>query len=181
MLQSTALRNFLNFQKVKEISGRAAVQIETNGILPFSDRHGYLPYYVHVVMSPKCHEITERYLKPSEPNLLRANTLKFVLSADKNSPYHRVPDWAFDWLDCMNGDLYVSPMAEYKRYPKRAGVPGVTTGSLSERSDAERVSFWEEGLLDKAKVQRNHEYAAEYCMKHGTRLSIQMQLFANVA
>lgn len=181
MLQSIGLLSFLNYQRVKEISGRAAVQMETNGILPFSDRRGYLPYYVHIVMSPKCHETTGRYLKPSEANLKRANTLKFVLSADKNSPYHQVPDWAFDWLDCLNGDLYVSPMAEYKKHPKRPGVPGVIPGNLNERSEAERVSFWEDGLLDKVKMQYNHEYAAEYCMKHGTRLSMQMQLFTSLA
>lgn len=181
MLQSVGLINFLNSPKVKLISGHTAVQMETNGILPFSDRKGYLPYYVHVVMSPKCHEITERYLKPSEANLLRANTLKFVLSVNKNSPYHTLPNWAFDWLDCMNGDIYVSPMAEYKKYPKRPGVPGVMAGDITERSAAERVSFWEDGLLDKAKMQRNYEYAAEYCMKHGTRLSIQMQLFTSIA
>jgi hypothetical protein len=53
---------------------------------------------------------------------------------------------------------------------------------LEERSAVDEViSFWEEGLLDMKENQKNHEYAARYCAKHGHILNLQIHLYASLA
>lgn len=53
--------------------------------------------------------------------------------------------------------------------------------TMAERSEInEVISFWEPELLDLQKNQRNHEYAAEYCMQHGFILNLQLHLFASL-
>lgn len=149
------------------------VQIESNGILPM-----VLPNSTVLVVSPKC--VNGHYIKPHDDMLERANALKFVITADERSPYHTVPLWAFKWLRQNRGTrtLYVSPMAEYNNRP---AAYDFAKGDLQARSRAERVSFWEPGLLDLDKVRKNHEYAATYALEHGCYLSLQMQLFCGVA
>ena len=160
-------------------------QIESNGLICAD-----VPAETTVVVSPKRPEKQDR--RPPGPlekwpplpltSLLRADCLKFVLSGDPESPYHSVPDWAHEWC-CQTGrEIYISPMAEYNHAPEQAlalydarGAP-----SLAERTAAERVSFWESGLLDMKKCQRNYEHAAGYVLEHGLRLSIQQHLFASL-
>jgi 7-carboxy-7-deazaguanine synthase len=158
------------------------VQIESNGVLPMS-----MPDSIYYLISPKCNErgavrTPSHYIKPSKEVLARANCMKFVLTADKTSPYHEVPPWAREWRVQTHRPIYISPMAEYNVAHRLVATrPDAEPGSLVDRSAAERVSFWEPGLLDMAKVRANHEYAAAYCVQHGFYLSMQMQLFTSLA
>lgn len=157
------------------------VQIESNGLLP-----PRVPAGVLVVVSPKCAEGANgptRYLRPPDPSLARADCLKFVMSGDPPSPYASVPTWALDWVDETGREVYVSPMAEYTRTPEQASrlySDRYAAADMASRSAAEKVSFWEPGLLDLDKCRRNYEHAAQYVMRYGLRLSIQQHLFASL-
>lgn len=149
------------------------VQIESNGLQLID-----MPNSIYLVVSPKCAEVNgvpRDYQQLSKRVLDRAGCLKFVMSANPGSPYHTVPKWALDWRRDTGKPIYVSPMNEYKSYQR---THGATT--LEERNAAERVSFWEPGLLDLVRVRANHEYAARYALEHGMYLTLQMQLFANM-
>jgi len=149
------------------------VQIETNGIL-LKEYHGG----VYTVVSPKCAEKNGKpteYLKPHQAMRRRANCMKFVMSADAESPYHTIPDWAFRWRDDTHNAIYVSPMNIYSRKPRKR------TDTMEARTQDEVVSFWEPGLLNAEANQLNHEYAARYCLQNGLRLSLQTHLYASLA
>jgi organic radical activating enzyme len=164
------------------------VQIESNGILDTR-----VPTAVTLVCSPKCAEkdgVATAYLKPSTTILRRANYLKFVISSDLSSPYSEIPSWALEWKDGLAGrDVYVSPMNVYNKLPEKAKVlrearraaDGLAP-TLEERStEDEVVSFWEKGLFNLEQNQKNHEYAARYCLEHGLRFNMQTHLFASLA
>ena len=126
----------------------------------------------------------ERYLQPNKETLENAACLKFVISAEEDSPYNTVPEWAFAWKNEKQGrDIYVSPMNVYKSIPQKMKLlMGKTDKTLEERSTADEiVSFWEEGVLDQKANQRNHEYAARYAMEHGCRFQVQAHLLASLA
>lgn len=155
-------------------------QIETNGLL-----EPIVPEGTCVVMSPKCAErlgAPTHYLRPPAAALARADCLKFVVTGDPASIYHAVPDWALDWRRQTGRAIYVSPMAEYRHAPgqTQALYDARRTPTMGERTAAEKVSFWEPGLLDMDKCRRNYEYAAGYAVDRGLRLSIQMHLFASM-
>jgi 7-carboxy-7-deazaguanine synthase len=151
------------------IGTHAFVQIETNGTV-----YQELPESVTLVVSPKCatqNNVATHYLKPHKQNLKRANCLKFVITNDAASPYHALPDWAFDF----EKDIYISPMNIYNYTPNKSKT-------LVERSTIDEViSFWEKGLLNIAENQKNHEYAAKYCLEHNLILSLQTHLYAGIA
>lgn len=155
-------------------------QIESNGILDAD-----IPPDTTLVVSPKCLESKDgpvRYFSVNKETLERANCLKFVVSAEEDSPYHDVPEWALNWRNEWGRPVFISPMNVYNHEPGQASDIYVESGSasLEERTIAEKVSFWEPGLLDLEQCRANHEYAAVYCMKHGLRLSIQQHLFASL-
>jgi 7-carboxy-7-deazaguanine synthase len=53
---------------------------------------------------------------------------------------------------------------------------------LLERSTVDEVvSFWEPDLLNRVENQKNHEYAAKYCLDHHLILSLQTHLYAGIA
>ena len=143
-------------------------QIETNGLL----YHERLVDKLHViVISPKAPEkngVVLPYGKPNTKMLVHADALKFVV-CHPDTPkfgevYSRVPEWHKEWASHNSNDqVYISPMNMYLREPT-----------------SERVSFWEEGLLDREANQKNHEYAAELCMKHGFRLNLQQHIYASL-
>lgn len=165
----TNLSKFLEQQLQTEFCD---VQIESNGILLLPD----LPEEVFLVISPKCNEEKGKptqYLAPHHAMLERADCLKFVMSADTSSPYSFVPAWAHNWQERTGGTVFVSPMNVYLQEPTRGET-------LRERIKAETVSFWQEGLLDREKNKINHEFAANYCARHGTRLSLQSHLYASL-
>ncbi len=160
-------------------------QIESNGISILSD----LPQSTTLVVSPKCLEKDGRVIRYLEPNakmLERADYLKFVLSApeeEQYAAYSEIPTWAHEWAEKTNKQVFVSPMNRYRKEPQRVSAIRDKGRELTmaERSEInEVVSFWEPDLLDLEKNQRNHEYAAEYCMKYGFVLNLQIHLFASL-
>lgn len=161
-----------------------AIQIESNGTL---DLHT-LAQEATIVLSPKCAEVDGKpthYLLPSQRNLSVASYLKFVVSADPESPYHSVPKWAVDWAsDHCAADVFVSPMNVYQAQPMAIKIATMKEGvpSLELRSTViEKVSFWEPGLLNLEANRANHEHAAKLCMQYGFNLNLQMHLYASLA
>ena len=158
------------------------VQVESNGI-PDTD----VPAGVTLVCSPKCMEkngVAVRYYTPSKTILERADCLKFVMSADKDSPYSSVPEWAHEWKKRTGKEIYCSPMNVYNSFPQKIKLLRAEKGNITmaERSTVDEViSFWEPGLLDLAANQANHEYTARYCMDYGFKLNLQMHLYASLA
>lgn len=175
------LQNNLSTFLADRMNHFAEIQIESNGTV---DQE--IPDRVTLVCSPKCIERDSkpiRYLKPTRTILERANCLKFVMSADPDSPYSQVPDWALDMAN-RGVPVYVSPMNVYLQVPAkirllRASKEEVT---LQERSTVDEVvSFWEPGLLDMKANEANHKYAAQYALTHGLRFGVQLHLFAGLA
>ncbi len=161
-------------------------QIESNGVSVLPD----IPESTTLVVSPKCLEKAGqcvRYLKPNPTMLERADCLKFILSAPEHTQYlsySEIPEWAEQWSILKNKPVFVSPMNIYKNEPQNVKTLRDQKRNLNieERSHIQEViSFWEPDLLDMQKNQRNHEYAAEYCMRYGFILNLQIHLFAGLA
>jgi len=160
-----------------------AVQVESNGI-PVT----LVPPGVTLVCSPKCMEKEGRavkYFAPSKTILDRADCLKFVMSADSDSPYNNIPEWAHEWKrNNPTKEVYCSPMNIYNSFPQKIKLLRAEKGTITmaERSTVDEViSFWEPGLLDLAANQANHEYTGRYCIEHGFKLNLQMHLYASLA
>lgn len=149
------------------------VQIESNGVL-YRD---FAPL-VHVVCSPKINEKTGKYIAPKPDMLERIDTLKFVVSAEVDSPYHDIPEFARNWaISYPHRSVYVSPMNMYINEPQKIG----NNGTLEMRSEVdERISFWTPNLLDPVQNQANHEHAAFLAMKHGCKLNLQTHLYSSL-
>jgi organic radical activating enzyme len=158
------------------------VQVESNGI-----PDTVVPEGVTLVCSPKCVEKNGRaikYFAPSKTILDRADCLKFVMSADPESPYSSIPDWALEWRDRTGKQIYCSPMNVYNSLPQRIKLLRSEKGTITmaERSTVDEViSFWEPGLLNLEANQRNHEYTGQYCVENGLRLNLQQHLYASLA
>lgn len=173
----TNLEAFL--ERANEIFYRT--QIESNGIL-----HLDIPNTTYVV-SPKCLEkdgVAIKYFQPNPKVLESASCLKFVMSADVDSPYSEVPEWAHQWAMDTGKEVFVSPMNIYKQEPQKAKEMRASNQKITieERSTVDEIiSFWDEGLLDMEANQKNHEYAAEYCMKYGFIFQVQIHLLASLA
>lgn len=163
-------------------------QIESNGT-----QNTWVPESTTLVISPKCAEkkdpvsgqmVATKYLTPRAEVLERASCLKFVMEANQDSPYAVVPEWAHEWARIFKRPIFVSPMNNYNDIPamskkQRAHNNEIT---LEERSTVDEViSFWEPGLLNMAENQKNHEYAARYCVTHGFILNLQIHLYASLA
>lgn len=161
------------------------IQIESNGTYPMLK-----PESVFMVVSPKCKERDGKpteYLERNHMALGHADCLKFLIDADPDSPYHEIPEWAFEWQLATGREIYCSPMNRYARLPAlSAAIKSVSDEALALpdmtlRNAAEVISFWEPGLLDMQANRANHEYAARYCLEHGLRLTLQMHLYASLA
>ena len=159
-------------------------QIESNGIV----YQPSIPSSTTIVISPKCTEkdgVATRYIKPNLDNLRVASCLKFVMSADPTSPYSDIPDWAHQWASETGKPVFISPMNVYNDEPRKSKElrnSGKNRIEIEERSTVDEViSFWEEGLLDMGENQKNHEYAAKFCVKHGYILNLQIHLYASLA
>lgn len=160
-----------------------AVQVESNGILATE-----VPEGVTLVCSPKCAEkngIATKYFAPSKTILDRADCLKFVMSADVDSPYHTIPGWAVAWKQSNpSKEIYCSPMNVYNSFPQKIKLLRAEKGTITmaERSTVDEViSFWEPGLLNLAANQANHEYVGAFCAEHGYRLNLQQHLYTSQA
>lgn len=170
MLQSSALSVFVD--RLKHILPQwrnTIVQMETNGV--FYDKELY--NRIDVVVSPKVSEKIQRYIKPSKQVLDECVALKFVISADENSPYHTIPEWA----DEYRHKTFVSPMNMYSAQPIKTKDDDIDKRSTID----EVISFWTPGLLDMTANQANHEYAARLAMMEGYRMQVQMHLLCSLA
>ncbi len=160
-----------------------AVQVESNGVPETVVSEG-----VTLVCSPKCIEKNGKpvkYLAPSKTILQRADCLKFVVSADPESPYSTVPDWAFEWKrNNPDKEVYCSPMNIYNNFPQKIKLLRAENGkiTMAERSTVdETIDFWEPGLLNLTENEKNHKYVANYCIENGFKLNLQMHLYAGLA
>lgn len=173
--------NISEFLRLCAVAGVAFTQIESNGILPIHK----LPSSTTLVVSPKCSEKTNRYLTPHEVTMSRADCLKFVVSSDQKSPYHIIPDWAYEWQRETANVIYVSPMNMYRPEvleASRKRVQERKEHNLDYRSTIDEVvSGWDDAVLDREQNRKNHEYAFRYAMDHGLFLTLQMQLFGSAA
>jgi len=167
-------------QRMSTVFGNT--QIESNGI-PDTD----IPLMTTLVCSPKCAEKDGRptkYLKPSKTILTRANCLKFVMSADPESPYYTVPEWAHEWSRDTRGVIFCSPMNIYNTFPQKIKLLRAEKGeiTMAERSTVdETIDFWEKDLLNLEANEKNHKYTARYCLDNGFKLNLQMHLYAGFA
>lgn len=167
-------------ERMSKVFGKT--QIESNGVLDT-----VVPESTTLVCSPKCIEKDGKaikYLKPSKTILERADCLKFVMSADPESPYHTIPDWAIEWGQNSGKEIYCSPMNVYNSFPQKIKLLRAEKGNITmaERSTVdEKINFFEPGLLNMEAIAKNHEYVGQYCMQHGFKMNMQMHLFANLA
>lgn len=166
----------------RQLPNFRAVQVESNGI-----PDTVVPYGVTLVCSPKCMEkngVAVKYLAPSKTILERADCLKFVMSADAESPYNNVPEWAHEWKARTGKEIYCSPMNIYNDLPQKIKLTRAEKGqiTMAERSTVDEViDFWEPGVLNLAANEKNHKYTAHYCMQHGFKLNLQMHLYAGLS
>lgn len=166
----------------EELQNFKAVQVESNGI-----PDTVVPVGVTLVCSPKCMEKegkAVKYYSPSKTILDRADCLKFVMSADTESPYNNVPQWAHDWKARTGKDIYCSPMNIYNSLPQTIKLMRAEKGTITmaERSTVDEViDFWEPGVLNLKENELNHKYTARYCMDHGFKLNLQMHLYAGLS
>lgn len=179
--EPTLQKNLTEFLQ-RQLSVFRAVQIESNGTVNLE-----IPEGVTLVCSPKCAEkngVAVKYLAPTKQILERADCLKFVMSADVDSPYNEVPAWAHEWKLRTGKEIFISPMNIYNTFPQTIKLLRAEKGQITmeERSTVDEViSFWEPGLLDLPANQANHEFVAKYCMSYGFRLNLQMHLYASLA
>jgi organic radical activating enzyme len=170
-------KNVVNFTSALGVYFSNFVQLESNGIVYQSFSND-----VTLVISPKVNERTGQYYKPHKSNLEIAKCLKFVVESD--GFYSDIPNWAKEWKKETGNEIFISPMNIYNKEPEQAKVQRATNKNttIDERSETEEtIDFWEPGLLDMEKNQKNHNYAAKFCIKHGLRLSLQQHLYCGVA
>ena len=133
------------------------VQVETNGYFVKPDMlDGAM-----VVISPKIPHNKESYLPVRESWKLRHMTfLKYVVSADPDSPYFNLPE------DALTSGLpiYVSGMAVYKR----------------QYAKGEIADIWDTTMIDHEQTAANYKRAARLALEHGLRVSYQTHLFGAV-
>ena len=118
------------------------------------------------VCSPKASQYLKKYIPLSEETLEICKYFKFLLSADPDSVYHKLPEELVERILHKPAFILVSPIAEY-----------------SKSYDGEISSIWDDSLIDKEKTSRNYSYASQYIMKHADiidRLSLQTHLFTAI-
>lgn len=138
-------------------------QFETNGLL-LDETVLKDGLHAAFVVSPKIPHNRSSYrpIPPIWEQYHRRIFLKYVVSADPNSPYHQLPE------QVTNGDtgrigIYVSGMTAYKLAPP-ADHP---------------ASIWGP-YIDHEETARNYHYAAHLAQEHGFKLSLQTHLFTGI-
>lgn len=84
-------------------------------------------------------------------------TLKLLVEADPNSPYHVIPEWASEWQKSY-GLVYLSPIMN------RIDAPENNISNI-----------WD-GNIDTKSGKANCAYAAQKAIEHGFRVSLQTHL-----
>ena len=135
-----------------------AIQIESNG--DRLARNFPTSGYAQIVVSPKV--VGKTYHKPKDEVLKAAMCFKFVVSADPESPYHTIPNWALAYHPNIRRErIYVSPMTIYKK--------PVPHGAMA--------SAWDQGLVDHEATRANYRHAAKLALDLGVRVSLQTHLW----
>jgi 7-carboxy-7-deazaguanine synthase len=119
-----------------------------------------------LVVSPKINPRSQRYPKLQEEVLNRADVLKFVVSANKTSPYHTLPPYCWEYIMKKSSVtcVCISPMTIYKRAVEPEEV----------------ANLWDNGLVDHEATKANYAYAASMCIKYGYHFSHQSHLLTGV-
>lgn len=149
------------------LAARFRVQIESNGDrLAKGFSESTLCNDSMLVVSPKVNPRSKRYQRLSKEVFNRVDALKFVVEADKSSPYHELPDYVYDFVMKKNtaSKVFVSPCTVY----------------LRPVAENEVASVWTQGLINREETAANYAYAAELCMKSGYSLSCQIHTFLAV-
>lgn len=140
------------------------VQIESNG-----DRlaAGFLDEQHEnacLVVSPKV--VKGKYPLLKDAVWERVTVLKFIISADPESPYYDVPSYAFDFpgIRHSGNEVFLSPLTVYRK-EHNPGVP---------------VSLWNRDLIDQEATALNYKRAAGLALRHGFRVSVQQHLLFGV-
>lgn len=138
------------------------VQIESNGDRLAPGFAASPLKEAHLVVSPKIQAKRDGYGYFRPEVLARAQTLKFLVDARVDSPYHRLPKMILD------GDhhrkIMLSPITVYAR-PCRPG---------------EVASFWADGMIDTEATRNNYAHAAMLATVHNVRVSLQTHLYLAV-
>jgi organic radical activating enzyme len=142
-------------------------QFETNGLLLREDMLDvWLHENMHMVISPKIPHNAAGYRQIPRwwTHKGASLSLKYVVSADPDSPYHYVPlDARLAAEECRT-PVYVSGMAVYKRAPAKGELPNI----------------WDDTLIDREATAKNYAHAAKLAIQHGLRVSYQTHLFGGV-
>ncbi len=149
------------------ITASFRVQIESNGDrLAKGFSEDIFCRYSMLVVSPKINPSSKRYQRLALEVFNRVDALKFVVEADKSSPYHELPEYVYDWVMKKNtaSKVYVSPCTIY----------------LRPVAENEIASIWTQGLINREETAANYAYAAELCIKNGYSLSCQVHTFTAV-
>lgn len=176
--EPTLQHNLLQFLELAQESFQI-IQIETNGTQAgffheFNDLadNGHIDRCgdastmssgVYVVCSPKAVYKAGITPKPSEQVLDAVGSLKFLLDADPESAHHTVPTWGLSIREERPIDVYVSPLAVYKK---------AYAGEVS--------SIWDTELVDQERTARNYAYAAQYAIDNNLRLSLQTHILTAI-
>lgn len=163
LLQLSAICCFMDVWRHRHPERELIWQMETNGLLLRQSTFDSISAQeMHYVVSPKVPHTLGRYRALDREVFNRSFTrlyLKYVVTADELSPYHRVPDEAYAYQVAAGVPVYVSGMCVYRRPP--VGV----------------ASIWDVTLVDHAATAANYKHAAELALKDGFRVSYQTHLF----
>ena len=146
------------------------VQIETNGTQPKVLVDCLKNELCVAVISPKAsntkgYRYFESFFNTYANDAHRDRIyFKYVIDSDPSATQHTVPEDALEYAKDNPSRVYVSPAAVYKK-----------------AYEGEVSSAWDHELIDPVRTAANYAYAAEYCMTHGLRLSIQQHLFCAIA
>jgi 7-carboxy-7-deazaguanine synthase len=159
-LQKT-LPNFIR-EFYSTVNKAVTFQIETNGMFP-DVANECMEEGAIVVCSPKA---SAKGYSKNRPTIKISNTdtacsyFKFVVTANPDDAHHYMPDWI---NEVPAGLVFISPLTVYKK---------PYAGEVS--------SMWNHNLVDQEATSHNYQYAAELCIKHGYRLTVQMQTLTNL-
>lgn len=136
------------------------VQVETNGDLL---RLASLPR-ASIVVSPKVSARANRYTKPHAQMLQRADYLKILVSSEPDSPYHKLPEYVYEFADRRGSyNVFISPVNEYAR--------PLVKGELA--------TMWGD-MYDRDRCRANHRYAAQLARDQAFRLSLQLHTYVEL-
>lgn len=153
-------------QQQPELYESLTWQLETNGQLLRPDMltETKSGAKLHYVVSPKIPHTRKTY--PNVPAVALRDGfkniyLKYVVSADPKSPYHKLPAGLEILASHHSTPVFVSGVTVYKR----ALYPGET------------ANVWEDSLVDQDATEANYHHAATLALRYGFMTTFQTHLF----